>query len=216
MRDAIFLEGMAFDAMIGITDAEQRSLQPVIVDLKMELDLTDAASGDLARSVDYASVHEQVRTLVQYGQWRLIESLAVSIAHLLVSPPASAERRAQVDSVEVLIRKPTILDRAVPAVRVTRDSEGVDLRTRLMPPKTWVDTLVVTDTVGAYRVHVEPGTSWDVPPGAALHLISGTLAVDGRPVLPGSRLARGQTRRVVVQGDAVATLLVVCSPALRE
>lgn len=216
MRDTILLEGMAFDAMVGVTDAEQRGVQPVVIDLAMRLDLQDAASGDLGRSVDYFAVQEQIRTFVQYGHWRLIESMAVGIAHLLIAPPASAERRAQVEEVEVTVRKPTILDRAVPAVRVVRQVDGVDLRTRLVPPKTWVDTLVVTEQAGAYRVHVEPGTSWDVPPGAALHVIAGAVQADGRLVAPGGRIARGQARRISVSGDAVATLLAICWPALRE
>ncbi|HMV68319.1 MAG TPA: dihydroneopterin aldolase, partial [Myxococcota bacterium] len=182
MRDAILLEGMTFDAVLGVTDAEQRGVQPVVIDLELRLDVSGAIGGDLGRSIDYAAVHEQVRTLVQYGHWRLIESLAVGIAHLVTAPPGPAERRAQVEEVRVTVRKPTILQRAVPGVRVARRVDEVDLQTRLLPPKTWVDTLVVTDLAGAYRVHVEPGTSWDVPPGAAVQVIAGAAHADGRPV----------------------------------
>lgn len=216
MTDIIRLESFTIDAIVGITDPEQRALQPVVIDLVMSVDLAGAAGGDLSRSVDYAAVYEQTKTLVQYGHWRLIESLAVGIANLVLAPPAASERRAQVDAIEVTIRKPNILPGATPSVTVRRTSDGIDLQTRLSPPKTWVDTLVRTDFAAAYRIHVETGSSWEAPPGAAVHVIAGSVLADGRPIGAGTRLARGQARRISATGEAAATLLVVAIPALKD
>jgi dihydroneopterin aldolase len=216
MHDMIRLDALTLDAVVGITDAEQRSMQPLVIEIELGVDLDAASGGDLARSVDYAAVHEQVRTLVQYGHWRLIESLAVAIVRLMLAPPAPMERRAQVEDAAVTVRKPKVLEGAIPSVSVRRDASWCDLRTRLAPSKTWVDTLVVTEWAGAYRLHVEAGSTWEVPPGAAVHLIAGTLSADGRPVPVGGRLARGQARKLTAAGDGAATLLVVAIPPLRD
>jgi|JI10StandDraft_1071094.scaffolds.fasta_scaffold421992_1 dihydroneopterin aldolase len=207
--EGIVLESMELDAIIGITDAEQRAPQRLRIDIALGLDVEAASKGDMSRSVDYAALQQQILTLVQYGQFRLLESLAIGLARLLLAPPGPPERRAQVDKVDVLIRKPTILQDAVPGVRVVRDAAWCELDTKLVPPKSWVDTLVVTDQGGAWRLHVEAQSMWEIPPWAAVQLIAGEASADGRPLRALERLARGQHRRIVATSGASATLLVV-------
>lgn len=213
--EGIVLDRIELDAIVGVTEAEQRATQPVVIDVELGLDLEASSSGDLTRSVDYASLHEQIRTFVQFGQWRLIETIGIGLARLLLAPPGAAERRGQIDRVVVTVRKPTILAGAVPGVRVERDEAWCELGTRMMPPRTWVDTLCEAGVTGAYRLHVEPGSDWEIPPGAAVQLVAGDARADGVAMAPLGRLARGQARILSALGTAPATLLVVTTPPLR-
>lgn len=212
--DRITLHDLRFDAILGITDPEQRAPQPVVLDVALGLDVEPAAGGDLSRSIDYYAVQQAITMFVQYGRWRLLESIVTGLARLLLAPPAPGAHRAQVGEVTLTIRKPTILDGAVPSVTLSRTADWCELNTQMVPPKTWVDTLVETGRAGAYRVHVEPGAAWEVPAGAALHLLAGSASTEGGPVAPAQTLARGEAASVQVHGEVPASFLVVCEPAL--
>lgn len=209
MRNWIEIEDYVVDAIVGIGEEEQRVTQPVWIDLRLAVDPEGAEGGDLSKSVDYASVHDAVGFLVQQGRMLLIESLAFAIARLVLAPPAPGERRVAIESAMVRIRKPNVLGGAVPGVRIERAADWCDLGTRMIPEKTWLDTLVQTPQGGAWRAHVEPGSSWKVPPNVAVLVISGAVEADGKVVGPGGRLARAETARVVASSVQPASLLVV-------
>lgn len=212
MTDWIELHDLTVDAIVGVLESEQRNLQPVVVDLAMGLDLDAASAGDLSMSVDYASVQEAVLFLAQHGRWRLIESFATAVARYVLAPPPPAAAHAAVDVVRVKVRKPTILDRAVPGVSIERTSEWCDLSTRMVPEKTWLDTLCVTELTGAYRAHVEPGGGWTVPVGLAALVLAGSVEVEGKVLGRGDRIARLGATEVHAQGTRPATLLLVGQP----
>jgi FolB domain-containing protein len=214
MRDWIELDDFVVDCIIGVLEREQRVPQPVEVTVRLGLDHDAVAGGDLSKGLDYAGVQAQVVSFLQFGQWRLLESVAVGLARLLLAPPSPAEARAQVSAVSIKLRKPTILDGAVPAIGLERDAAWCDLRTRLVPPKAWLDTLVETPRAGAYRVHLEPGTKWPVPPGAALHVLAGRLNGVGSALQPGQRVARGALHEVANTGADLASLLVLTVPPI--
>lgn len=209
MRNWIEIEDYVIDAIVGIGEAEQRVAQPVWVDLRLGVDSEAAAGGDLSKSVDYAGVHDAVGFLVQHARFLLIESLAFAIMRLVLAPPAPGERRVAVDSAVVRVRKPEVLGGAVPGVRIERAGEWCDLGTRMIPEKTWLDTLVQTRQGGAWRAHVEPGSTWSVPANVAVFVLAGSVEVDGRTLGAGGRLARAETAQVLASGARPASLLVV-------
>ncbi|HLE59431.1 MAG TPA: dihydroneopterin aldolase [Candidatus Limnocylindria bacterium] len=99
--DQINLRGMRFLGRHGVSLAERMEPQPFEVDVALGLDTAAAgASDDLADTVDYAAVFDQVRAAVEGSSFRLIEALAGRIAaDLLAAHP-------RVESVEVAVRKP--------------------------------------------------------------------------------------------------------------
>ncbi len=209
MRNWIEIEDYVVEAIVGIGEEEQRVTQPVWIDLRLAVDPEGAAGGDLSKSVDYSAVHDAVGFLVQQGRMLLIESLAFAIARLVLAPPAPGERRVAVEAAMVRVRKPKVLGGAVPGVRIERAADWCDLGTRMIPEKTWLDTLVQTPQGGAWRAHVEPGSSWKIPANVAVLVISGSVESDGKVLGPGGRLARGESARVVATHDRPASLLVV-------
>lgn len=100
MTDTIELRGMVFHGRHGVLPEEQMEAQPFEVDVLLELDLQPAGlADDLALTVDYGRVFDEVRRIVESTSYRLIEALAEAIAHELLSG-----HRA--DRVTVRVRKP--------------------------------------------------------------------------------------------------------------
>jgi dihydroneopterin aldolase len=100
MSDRITLRGMQFMGRHGVTDEERAKPQPIEVDLVLRLDLSrSAATDDLADTINYASLFELTREVVEGQQFHLIEKLAGAILDaVLASHP--------IDDVEVRVRKP--------------------------------------------------------------------------------------------------------------
>lgn len=201
--DRIRLTDLRFDAIVGILPSEQVRAQPLVLQIELGLDLTEAGSGDLSASVDYAAVAEQARFIAQHGRWRLIESLGLALCRWLVAQPTQSEARAQVDSARVQIAKPTILDGlAVPSVELERrpgplqgfKQDGVS-----------VDILEETALSAAYRVRMPAGSTFEPEPCVAL------LGVAGQALAPGEQIAR-LAGPLVNSGAEEAVLLAVGAP----
>lgn len=215
MSDWIELNGLEVDCIVGVLDVEQRTPQKLIIDVQVAFGAEPSArSADVAQTIDYAVLADHITRLAQCGRWRLLESLSMAIARYCLAPPCPAEARAHVESVSVRIRKPNILPGVVPAVRVERGADWLDLDTRMLPPATWVDVLEETPRGGAYRVHVEPGKSWAVPAGASLAHIAGQATADGQNVPTGHAYAPMACKNLTAQGDAPASFLVISHPPL--
>lgn len=101
-HDRITLRGMRFLGRHGVSIEERMEPQPFEVDLTLWADLATAARSDeLVDTVDYAAVFPEVARIVEDTSFRLVESLAQSIAEAtLLSQPRAT-------SVEVRVRKPS-------------------------------------------------------------------------------------------------------------
>ena len=211
MPDRIEVTDMRVDTIIGILDSEQRTPQPIIVDLELEMPIEEAArTGSLHTTINYADVQQWVMTLAQQGRWRLLESLCMASCRLLLAPPAACEERGAVEKVGMRVRKPTILDGAVPGVVVERDAGWCDLQESTSDGVT-IGTLEATSVQGAWRVVLVANARWTVPATWALHVLGGDGTLDGEAIGHGERSARAPGRRVV-GGSGGLALLAVGSP----
>jgi dihydroneopterin aldolase len=103
MTDRIELSGMAFDARHGVNDWEKVEPQRFEVDVELERNTSPAGTADdLARTVDYRGVYDDVRAIVAGDPVDLIETLAEAIAARLL------EHNTSVDAVVVRVRKPGV------------------------------------------------------------------------------------------------------------
>lgn len=184
--DVIEVNDLRVDCIVGVLEREQRVPQRLVLDLRLFFDVQAAGdTGDLARTVDYAKVAEQVALLAEHGRFRLLESLAVAICRMLLAPPTALEERAPVERIEVVIRKPDILaDRCVPGLRMVRDAGWCRLAAASGPQHV-EECIVDLPEGGAWRVVIEPGGRWDPADRAALVLAGDAGA------RPGHRLPRG-------------------------
>jgi len=100
MSDRITLVGMQFMGRHGVSSDERAEPQPIEVDLVARLDLsTPAKSDDLADTVNYATLFELARQVVEERSFHLLEAVAGAIADAVLAAH-------QVDDVEVRVRKP--------------------------------------------------------------------------------------------------------------
>lgn len=100
MSDRITLRGMRFLGRHGVGAEERAEPQPIEVDIVLRLDLSRPAGTDeLADTIDYASLFELARVIVEERSFHLIEALAWAIADAVLAAQP-------VDDVEVRVRKP--------------------------------------------------------------------------------------------------------------
>ena len=100
MTDRILLQGVAARGFHGVLDFEKHEGQTFVVDVTLELDLSEAGrSDDLSTTVSYAEVADDVVRRITGPGFDLIERLAEVIA-------ADALRHDRVDAVEVVVHKP--------------------------------------------------------------------------------------------------------------
>jgi len=98
--DRLSLTGLHAFAHHGVFEHERRDGQPFIVDLTAHLDLSPAGAGDdLADTIHYGELAEQVVAAVERDPVDLIETLAERIAELVLGYPAAR-------AVEVTVHKP--------------------------------------------------------------------------------------------------------------
>ncbi len=83
--DRIFLRELKVEAVIGIWEWEQQIRQTVSIDLEVATDARAAAAADSVEStLNYRDVAKQVQAHVADSRFRLVESLAESVARLIV------------------------------------------------------------------------------------------------------------------------------------
>lgn len=101
--DRLSLTGMRFEGRHGALDDEQEKPQPFEVDVTLHADLSvPAQSDELSATVDYRTIAELARAVIEGPSVILIEALAGDVARdILAATPESI-----VGAVEVNVRKP--------------------------------------------------------------------------------------------------------------
>lgn len=98
--DSIVLTGLRVRANHGVFDFERAQGQEFVVDVTAWLDLSPAAAGDdLAATVHYGELAEEVVAAVERDPVDLIETVAERVA-------ATVLAHEPVDAVEVTVHKP--------------------------------------------------------------------------------------------------------------
>lgn len=86
--DTILLQGIRLEGCHGVSDEERALPQMLEVDLRVEADLRAAGrSDDLADTVDYGPLLEICRETVETASFRLLESIAGTIADRVLAVP---------------------------------------------------------------------------------------------------------------------------------
>ncbi|MEG6617204.1 2-amino-4-hydroxy-6-hydroxymethyldihydropteridine diphosphokinase [Peptococcaceae bacterium 1198_IL3148] len=115
--DKIIMQGMQFYGYHGALAEEQQLGQRFTVDLQLYLDLQPAGiADDLAKTVSYADVYRLVKNIIESAKYKLIESLAETIASQVLDNFAVKKVTVQVKKPQAPI--PGIFDYM--AVEITR------------------------------------------------------------------------------------------------
>ena len=96
--DQIHITDLQLRCIIGLYPEERREKQDVILNLTLFADLRQAGNtDDLCDTVDYKSVKQAVRSMVEESSFNLVEKLAAEVARLCLKPKAVQRVRVRVD-----------------------------------------------------------------------------------------------------------------------
>ncbi|MFM6957707.1 MAG: dihydroneopterin aldolase [Acinetobacter sp.] len=123
--DAIIIEGLKVDTVIGCFNWERQIIQPLMLDLTIHNDLTQAANSDeLDDTLNYAQICELAAQVIQVAQPKLIEHAAQLVLESLFTTFLSIE------SISITIRKPAIIAQAhAVGIRLERNRNNFCART---------------------------------------------------------------------------------------
>ena len=83
--DTITLQDLEVFYHIGVPDEERVHPQRLLISVEMETDITLAAPGDdLINTINYYAVSQRLLSLGKGRSWRLLETLAVHIAEMVL------------------------------------------------------------------------------------------------------------------------------------
>lgn len=115
--DFVVLRGIRAVGLHGVLAEEQSRAQPFEVDVSVGLDLSAAAaSDDLADTIDYGALAEQVAGVITGESHRLLERVAGRVAELVLADPRVGEVVVSVRK----LRPPVAVDLAHAEVTITR------------------------------------------------------------------------------------------------
>ncbi len=104
MQDCILIEGLKVETVVGCFNWERQILQPLMLDLKIWLDLSVAAQSDeLTDTLNYAEICELASQSIVHAAPKLIEHAADVVMHVLF------ERYTKIEKIHITIRKPAII-----------------------------------------------------------------------------------------------------------
>ena len=105
--DAIIIEGLKVDTVVGCFNWERQIIQPLMLDLTINSSLEQASNSDeLQDTLNYAEICEISATVIQVAAPKLIEHAAKLVLNALFTTfPA-------IDSIIITIRKPAIIAQA--------------------------------------------------------------------------------------------------------
>lgn len=123
--DAIIIEGLKVDTVIGCFNWERKIIQPLMLDLTIHNDLNQAAQSDeLDDTLNYAQICELAAQVIQQAKPKLIEHAAQLVLEklFLVFP--------SIESIIITIRKPAIIAQAnAVGIRLERNRNDFCART---------------------------------------------------------------------------------------
>ena len=136
--DEISLQDLQIRCYVGIFPRERLEPQPISLQVSLYLDTRKAAKlSSLAHTVDYGSLAQELRFIMENARFRLLESAVDFIAHYILCSYRDPSEGAFVEAVRISIDKPKALPGStIPRISVLRtqteaqprrlDLEGVD------------------------------------------------------------------------------------------
>jgi D-erythro-7,8-dihydroneopterin triphosphate epimerase len=96
--DVIYIRDLELRCIIGIYPDERREKQDVVINLRMEADLSAAPlSDDIKDTVDYKGIKKKIVSLVEASDFNLIETMASRILDIAFMEPRVARATVTVD-----------------------------------------------------------------------------------------------------------------------
>ena len=117
--DVVFVKGLKVEAVIGVYEWERAITQPILIDLALETDVSQAAvSDDVKDALNYKAVCDDVSAWCQEIKAKLLEHLISQIADRLIG-------KYPCQKVTMSVAKPTAIQQAeAVGVQITRYAQS--------------------------------------------------------------------------------------------
>ena len=213
--DFIHIDGLLLDCIVGVRPFERRRPQPVRLDIGLGLSLSEAGrTGRIGHTCDYDRVTDEVRTLLRYRAYRLLEVAAEELSAMLFAAHPALEQ------VRIRLDKPAALHGRARSAGVEVTRHRSEFPTRRVPRAFGqIEAWLETDEAGLYLVHVVPERAIDLelPAGVTVMqwLVGGELTRGGHRCCVGEPmgLPRSGCLTDAVSGDQGAVLFWCSCPA---
>lgn len=84
--DMVFIRGLSVSAIIGVDEWERLVKQTLVFNVELAADVARAAaSDDLKDTVNYATVGDVIKEVIERGRFKLIETAAERVAERLMN-----------------------------------------------------------------------------------------------------------------------------------
>ncbi len=113
--DIVFVKGLTVEAVIGVFDWERAITQPILIDIALETDISQAAlSDDVKNALSYKEVCDDVSMWCKDIKAKLLEHLAEQLADKLFA-------KYNCQKVTLSVAKPTAIKEAnAVGIQITR------------------------------------------------------------------------------------------------
>lgn len=99
----IFIRDLILMARIGVYDFEQETAQRIQVNISIGIDEEKGiGSDDLARTVSYADIVDQVKEIVHKTHFHLVETLAETIAEFILQDKRIYVIRLMIEKLDII------------------------------------------------------------------------------------------------------------------
>lgn len=108
--DIIFIQNLRVDTVIGVYDWEKQFKQPLFFDLEMWTDIrASALTDDIALTVNYKVISDEVIAWTQSHTFELLETLAEKLCQtLLTNHPGIQQLRLSVKKPQAVLQAETV------------------------------------------------------------------------------------------------------------
>ena len=114
-KGKISIQDLQFDCIIGTLPVERENEQPIVLNVSIWLDFTLAARNeDLAHSIDYAQLAEDLKGFIRLSCFQLEETLVVETAKYIL------EHYPKAEAAEVSVSKPMAIPNCRGAVSTVK------------------------------------------------------------------------------------------------
>lgn len=110
----LYIKDLIIEATHGLYDHEKRTKQRFLVSVELEIDISRAAQSDnVADTLDWGELREEIIAIVQDNSFNLIERLAQVVAEAML-------KHHGVSKVSVAIDKIDAFESGIPGIRLTK------------------------------------------------------------------------------------------------
>ena len=118
MKDKVFIKNLVLPCKVGVSEEERLKKQNIIIDIEIHCNLSPAGTtNDINKTLNYYEIKEKVTSIITRSEFKLLETLAETIATLILKDPAAS-------AVTIAVKKEKYTVNPAMGIEISRDRHG--------------------------------------------------------------------------------------------